>query len=86
MMRTLPSHDAPGRVALPVKDKIIIGLIVFFTAVALTIEAYWLIFNQEMESRTDLFARARAFTGRRTTPIASPAIRSRNRSRLRSRR
>jgi len=45
---------------LPAKDKVIIGLIVAFTAVALTLELYWLIFNQEMESRTDLIARALA--------------------------
>jgi hypothetical protein len=42
---------------LPAKDKFLIGLIVLFTAVALTIELYWLIFNQEMESRTDFLAR-----------------------------
>jgi len=45
---------------LPAKDKVIIGLIVAFTAVALTLELYWVIFNQEMESRSDLFARALA--------------------------
>jgi hypothetical protein len=44
-------------VPLPAKDKIIIGLIVFFTAVALTLELYWLIFNQEMETRNDLLKR-----------------------------
>src|SRR3984893_8264998 len=31
---------------LPTRDKIIIGLIVFFASIAMTIEAYWLIFNQ----------------------------------------
>jgi hypothetical protein len=46
--------DAGGR--LPAKDKVVIGLIVFFTAVALTLELYWLIFNQEMEARSDIFA------------------------------
>jgi hypothetical protein len=45
---------------LPARDKVIIGLIVAFTAVALTFELYWLVFNQEMNSRTDLFARALA--------------------------
>ena len=45
------------RAALPTKDKVIIGLVLAFTAVALTLELYWVIFNQEMESRTDLFAR-----------------------------
>jgi hypothetical protein len=42
---------------LSVKDRIIIGLILFFAVVAFTFEAYWLIFNQVMESRTDFFAR-----------------------------
>ena len=46
---------------LPTRDKIIIGLIVFFASIAMTIEAYWLIFNQVMESRTDLFANVLAF-------------------------
>jgi hypothetical protein len=32
------------------RDKIVICLIVFFTAVALTFELYWLIFNQAMEN------------------------------------
>ena len=45
---------------VPSKDKVIIGLIVGFTAVALTLELYWLLFNQEMESGTDAFARALA--------------------------
>ncbi len=49
---------SPHPAGLPVKDKVIIGLIVGFTAVALTVELYWLVFNQEMESRTDLFAGA----------------------------
>jgi EXPERA (EXPanded EBP superfamily) len=49
--------NAPG---LPTKDKVIIGLTVAFTAVALTLELYWLVFNQEMESRTDVLARALA--------------------------
>ena len=51
------SPDSP---ALPAKDKVIILLIVAFTTVALTLELYWLVFNQEMESRTDPLARALA--------------------------
>jgi hypothetical protein len=47
-------RSAPG---LTVKDRAIVCLIVFFTAVALTLELYWLRHHQEMESRTDLFAR-----------------------------
>jgi hypothetical protein len=46
---------------LPTRDKIIIGLIVVFASIAMTIEAYWLVFNQVMESRTDLFAHVLAF-------------------------
>jgi hypothetical protein len=52
--------QSPHAAGLPAKDKVIVGLIVAFTAVALTLELYWLVFNQEMESRTDLFARALA--------------------------
>jgi len=48
------------RRALPLRDKVTIGVMVFFAAVAFTLEAYWLIFNQVMESRTDIFARALA--------------------------
>jgi hypothetical protein len=51
---------AAAQARLPAKDKVIIGLILVFTTVALTLELYWVIFNQEMESRTDLFARALA--------------------------
>src|SRR4051812_10110815 len=51
---------ASVRATLATKDKVIVGLVLFFGAVALTLELYWLIFNQEMESRTDLFARALA--------------------------
>jgi len=39
------------------RDKFIVGLIVFFAAIAMTLEGYWLIFNQVMESRTDIFAK-----------------------------
>jgi hypothetical protein len=42
---------------LPARDKVIIFLILFFAAIAFTLEAYWLIFNQVMESRSDVFAR-----------------------------
>ena len=47
-------------VQLRVEDKVVICLIVFFTAVALTLELYWLTFNQAMENRTDWLARALA--------------------------
>jgi hypothetical protein len=53
-------EDAADR-PLSAKDKAIIGLVLCFTAAALTLELYWLIFNQEMESRSDLFARIFAF-------------------------
>ena len=41
---------------LLLKDKVIIGMLVVFAAIAMTLEGYWLIFNQVMESRTDLLA------------------------------
>ena len=43
---------------LDAKDKIIVCLIVFFTTIALTLELYWIVHNQEMESRSDILARA----------------------------
>ncbi len=49
--------NAPG---LPTNHKVIIGLTVAFTAVVLTLELYWLVFNQEMENRIDVLARALA--------------------------
>ena len=47
-----------ARKQLGTKDKIVICLVVFFSAIALTFELYWLIFNQAMENRSDLLARA----------------------------
>jgi hypothetical protein len=38
---------------LPARDWLVVGLILFFTAVALTIELYWLLHHQEMNSRND---------------------------------
>ena len=52
-----PRTAAPAGLAISIKDKVTIGLILFFTTVALTLELYWLIYHQEMEARTDLFAR-----------------------------
>ena len=46
------------RMQLGARDKIVICLVIFFSAIALTFELYWLIFNQAMENRTDLLARA----------------------------
>lgn len=40
------------------KDMTIVCLVLTFTFIALTLELYWLIFHQTMESRTDLFAQA----------------------------
>jgi hypothetical protein len=56
MTKTLAQPVAFARAALPAKDKAIIGLVLLFTSVALTLELYWLVFNQVMESRTDLLA------------------------------
>lgn len=53
---TLAEPVAGVRRSLSAKDKTIIAFMLFFTAVALTLELYWLIFNQVMESRTDVFA------------------------------
>jgi EXPERA (EXPanded EBP superfamily) len=61
MANSTPSKPTvPARAVLPTKDKVIIGLLLGFTAVALTLELYWLVFNQEMERRTDLLARVLA--------------------------
>jgi hypothetical protein len=60
MPSTLAHSVAPPRSVLSTRDKIVIGLIVFFTSVAVTLELYWLIFNQVMESRTDMLGRALA--------------------------
>jgi len=42
---------------LPPKDKVTLVLLAFFMSVALTLEAYWLLFHNSMEGRTDIFAR-----------------------------
>jgi len=52
-----PRTAAPAGLTISIKDKVTIGLILFFTTVALTLELYWLIYHQEMEARTDLVAR-----------------------------
>jgi hypothetical protein len=51
---------APAKSALRGKDKVMIGLILAFTTIALTLELYWLVFNQTIEGRTDLLARTLA--------------------------
>jgi hypothetical protein len=56
MTRTALAATGVAREPLPARDKAVIALIVFFTAVACTLEAYWLMFHQVMESRTDIFA------------------------------
>ena len=48
--------SGPGHNVLSIKDRIVIALVSFFTMVAVTLELYWIIFNQVMEQRTDLFA------------------------------
>ena len=40
-----------------IKDKFTIGLILLFSTISLTLTLYWLIHHQEMEIRSDLFAR-----------------------------
>jgi emopamil binding protein len=49
------------RSALCTKDKVVIALVVLYSSVALTLELYWIIFNQVMEFRTDLVARVLQF-------------------------
>ncbi len=58
MASTLTRSVAPDRSVLSTSDKIVIGLVLIFTLVAVTLELYWLIFNQVMESRTDILGRA----------------------------
>jgi hypothetical protein len=53
----MPRSAARSAAVLPFKDWAAVALLVFFTAVALTIELYWLLHHQEMESRTDVIAR-----------------------------
>src|SRR5262249_40363864 len=62
MTRAALAAPAVRRVHLAVtaKENVIIALIMLFTSVAWTLEAYWLMFHQIMESRTDLFARTLA--------------------------
>jgi hypothetical protein len=43
--------------ALPTKDRVTVGLLVFYMSIALTLEAYWLLFHNSMEGRSDVFAR-----------------------------
>jgi hypothetical protein len=43
--------------ALPTKDRVIVGLLVFFILIAVTLELYWLIFHDSMLQRTDIFAK-----------------------------
>jgi hypothetical protein len=57
MTASMISKPTAPMAPLGAKDKAIVGLIVLFTAVALTLELYWLLHHREMEIRTDLFAR-----------------------------
>jgi hypothetical protein len=57
MASTLAHAAAPAGSALSTSDKIVIGMIVVFTLVAVTLELYWLIFNQAMEGRNDILGR-----------------------------
>lgn len=44
---------------LPARDRLTVGFLLFFMAIALTLEAYWLLFHNAMQGdgRADLFAR-----------------------------
>jgi hypothetical protein len=50
-------RGSAGAKPLTPRDRLIIFLILFFAAIAFTLEAYWLIFNQVMENRSDIVAR-----------------------------
>lgn len=43
--------------SLPTRDRVTVGFLLFFMAIAITLEAYWLLFHNAMEGRADLFAR-----------------------------
>jgi hypothetical protein len=45
---------------LSVKDKVTIGLIGFFVLIAWTLEAYWLVHNNDMEAHNDILQKALA--------------------------
>lgn len=55
-----PKSEVERTPRLAAKDKWTIGLLVFFAVIAWTLEAYWVINNDSMEARHDLFARALA--------------------------
>src|SRR5262249_16180656 len=57
LMTSSRPGTATGPSRLSGKDKAGIWLILAFTLVALTLELYWLTFNQELETRTDLLVR-----------------------------
>jgi hypothetical protein len=63
-MTSTLSPSEPARSVRSTSDTIVISLILIFTSVAVTLELYWLIFNQLMESRTDILGRALAFYSR----------------------
>jgi len=56
----MTDHMVPREAVATVsaKDGLIICLILLFSAIALTLELYWIVFNQDMEGRTDLLAQA----------------------------
>jgi hypothetical protein len=58
MTDATPSEQAASvRPPLQAKDKVIIGLLLFFTVVALTLELNWLVFHQVIESRVDMLSK-----------------------------
>jgi hypothetical protein len=42
---------------LSARDRVTVGLLAFFMSIALTLEAYWLLFHNSMDGRSDLLAR-----------------------------
>jgi hypothetical protein len=47
-----------GAAPLSTRDKVTLVIIAFYVVIAVTFEGYWLVFNQVMEQRHDVFAKA----------------------------
>lgn len=52
------AEASAGAARLSLRDKVTVGLVCFYIAVAITFEGYWLLFNQVMEQRHDILAKA----------------------------
>jgi hypothetical protein len=59
MMAPAVTPRAQG-LGLSTKDRVTVGLLIFFMLIAWTLEAYWLIHNNDMDAHNDLFQKALA--------------------------